>query len=125
MSDRQNVTLALGTNHCRERNMSIAKERLSALLSAVHFTRTVLTEPIDIGSRETFANAIAIGETELEYQDLRQRLKAIEREAGRTAESKAQGIIPLDIDILKYGTARYKPEDWLRPYNISLLKELQ
>lgn len=119
------MILSLGSNHCRERNMAIAKARLSALLGDVRFTRTVLTEPVGIGSRETFANAIATGETDLEYQDLRQALKDIEREAGRTADSKAHGIIPLDIDILKYGTARYKPVDWLRPYNISLLKELQ
>lgn len=121
----QSVILSLGSNHNREQNMAMAEARLAALLPAVRFTRTLLTEPIGIASRAAFANAVATGETTLSYNDLRRAVKAIEREAGRTAESKAQGIIPLDIDILQYGSTRYKPQDWQRPYNITLLNEIR
>lgn len=120
----QSVILSLGSNHNREQNMAMAEAHLAALLSAVRFTRTLLTEPIGIASRAAFANAVATGETTLSYADLRRAVKAIEREAGRTAEGKALGVIPLDIDILQYGNTRYKPQDWQRQYNITLLSEL-
>ena len=40
----------------------------------------------------------------------------MEENAGRTPESKAQGIVPLDIDVLKWNNDILKPADMERDY---------
>ena len=42
--------------------------------------------------------------------------KQIEQQSGRTPESKNNGIIPLDIDLLQWNDTILKPEDFRRPY---------
>ena len=53
-----------------------------------------------------------------------QILKNIEIECGRTDASKSEGIIPMDIDVLKYGDNTEHVEDWQRDYIKILIKEI-
>ena len=58
-----------------------------------------------------YANALILIETGAEYEELRVTFKQWERNAGRTAESKAQGLIPLDIDIVTWNDHVIKERD--------------
>ena len=58
-----------------------------------------------------YANALILIETSAEYEVLRVTFKQWERNAGRTAESKAQGLIPLDIDIVTWNDHVIKERD--------------
>lgn len=58
-----------------------------------------------------YANALILIETSAEYEELRVTFKQWERNAGRTAESKAQGLIPLDIDIVTWNDHVIKERD--------------
>ena len=48
----------------------------------------------------------------------------MERQAGRTPESKQLGIIPLDIDILTYDNQVIKAEDLRKKYVQLILRSL-
>lgn len=58
-----------------------------------------------------YANALILIETEAEYDELRATFKQWEAQAGRTPESKAQGIIPLDVDIITWNDKVIKERD--------------
>ena len=58
-----------------------------------------------------YANALLLIETSAEYEELRATFKEWERNAGRTPESKAQGVIPLDIDIVVWTDQVIKERD--------------
>ena len=58
-----------------------------------------------------YANALILIETETEYDELRATFKQWEAQAGRTPESKAQGIIPLDVDIITWNDKVIKERD--------------
>lgn len=117
------VVLSLGTN-TNYANIQIAEERLNSLFSAVRVSRMVVSPAVNSpGEIPDFANAVMVGETSVAYEDFRDSVKAIECELGRRRESE-YGRVEIDIDILEYGEKTYKVNDWDRPYNVLLLKEL-
>ena len=52
--------------------------------------------------------------TPLTASQVRECLKKIERDHGRTPDDKARGIVKIDIDLLCYDGEVLKPQDWLR-----------
>jgi 2-amino-4-hydroxy-6-hydroxymethyldihydropteridine diphosphokinase len=60
------------------------------------------TDPVGVVDQPAFLNAVCRGRTALEPQALLDRVKEIERAAGRRAGPR-WGPRPLDIDILLYG----------------------
>lgn len=58
-----------------------------------------------------YANALLIIETENDYATLHRTFKEREQRAGRTAQSKIDGIVPLDIDIVKWNDKILKERD--------------
>lgn len=118
------VVLSIGTN-TDHKNIEIAEERLYSLFSAVRVSRTIVSPAVDNpGEVPDYANVVILAETSLEYEELYSQVKTIEREMGRIRE-RENGAVVIDIDILKYDTRRYKPNDWKRPYNVILLSELE
>ena len=91
----QKVIMALGTNTGQNANISLALNRLGNIIT-------------DMKCSEC----------------LREILKNIEIECGRTDASKSEGIIPMDIDVLKYGDNTEHVEDWQRDYIKILIKEI-
>lgn len=118
------VILALASNSHYEENIAMAENRIRPFFSAIVFSRGMMTEPIGGVSQSMYCNVVGKGSTDLTYQQLRNAIKEIERSMGRSAESTSEGIIPIDIDILQYDTEKFKPQDWTRQYNITLLKEI-
>ena len=63
-----------------------------------------------------YANALVMIETHAEYEELRATFKQWETHAGRTPESKAKGLIPLDIDIVTWNERIIKERDMAFEY---------
>lgn len=94
------------------------KQRLTDTIDAIaRIAKIVANTPIyetpAEGSTATlpYANALILIETEAEYDELRATFKQWEAQAGRTPESKAQGNIPLDIDIVTWNDKVIKERD--------------
>ena len=121
------IILSLGSNNNPEENIQKAEERLRSLFPAIRFSRTMMNEPYGehANALPYFGNAVAVGAVSVPLPVLRTMAKALETHLGRSSERKHEGIIDIDIDILQYDTLRLKPDDWQRPYNIQLLKEME
>jgi 2-amino-4-hydroxy-6-hydroxymethyldihydropteridine diphosphokinase len=65
-------------------------------------SRIYKTEPVDFTEQDWFVNSVIRIETRLEPLELLDRLQAIQREAGRTADSVRFGPRVLDLDLLLY-----------------------
>jgi 2-amino-4-hydroxy-6-hydroxymethyldihydropteridine diphosphokinase len=65
-------------------------------------SRTYATEPVDFAEQDWFINCVIRVETPLAPSKLLDRLQAIQREAGRTAETVRFGPRVLDLDLLLY-----------------------
>ena len=65
-------------------------------------------------SPRMFYNQVACFTTPLTASQVRECLKKIERDHGRTPDDKARGIVKIDIDLLCYDGEVLKPQDWLR-----------
>lgn len=63
-----------------------------------------------------YYNAVAEGETPLGFDDLNNRLKKFELDCGRDAESRATGIVPIDLDIVVFNGAVVRPTEFEREY---------
>lgn len=72
-----------------------------------------------------YVNSVARGNTSLSADDIRQALKEYERNMGRTPEAKAQGIVPIDLDLLSYGDIILKSKDLQQEYVLRGLRELE
>ena len=99
-------------------NTTDKKQRLADTIVAIAQiafieAQTPIYETAAEGSVATlpYANALVLIETSAEYEELRATFKQWERNAGRTAESKAQGLIPLDIDIVTWNDHVIKEHD--------------
>ena len=92
--------LSLGSN-CGDRSgmISDALEKLGGICRILR--QTVIYESPDcLGNGSKYMNAIAEIETILDLPTLNLRLKDLEKEAGRTKETRALGLVPLDMDIV-------------------------
>ncbi|MBQ6938610.1 MAG: 2-amino-4-hydroxy-6-hydroxymethyldihydropteridine diphosphokinase [Muribaculaceae bacterium] len=94
------------------------KERLALTIDAIAQiarieAQTPIYETPAEGSIATkpYANALVVIETHAKYDELRATFKQWEIDAGRTPESKAQGIIPLDVDIITWNDKVIKERD--------------
>lgn len=65
-------------------------------------SRTYTTEPVDFTEQDWFINCVIRVETGLGPYELLDRLQAIQREAGRSAETVRFGPRVLDLDLLLY-----------------------
>ena len=95
------VFLGLGSNVERESHLLAGLEALEALLPGLRCSPVFESEAVGIKSGPFF-NLVAAAQTELSLAELDHQLKRIEAENGRYAAQR-KGL-PLDIDILLYGS---------------------
>ena len=76
----------------------------------------VITAPLRLHRSCMFSNQVACFHSDLCPEDVRIRLKNIEREAGRCPEDKPLEVVKLDVDLLMCEDCVLKPEDWKRAY---------
>ena len=116
--------LCIGTNYYRTANMAYARKDLEKHFPNIRFSKEMETEAIGSRFLSPFSNQVAIFTTAQDREQVRGILKLIERDNGRLPEDKAQGVVKLDIDLLKFDDEVLKPADLTLPYVQAGLKEL-
>ena len=115
------VILALGSNTNQKENISKAKQELTKLLPGIVFSEDMWTEPIGMVS-DKFLNCMARATTTTPLATLRQEIKEIELTMG--SKDHVTDTVKIDIDLLQYGSQRYKEEDWKRDYVAQLKNKI-
>lgn len=103
MAEINNVVwLSLGSN------FEDGKIRISRVLNKLyqcsdefHYSSIYRTQEIN-NPDKYYYNCVASMETNLKYDELNMFFKNLEKEEGRTAESKMKGQVEVDIDIVVY-----------------------
>lgn len=110
---KMKITISLGSNTEQEQHIEEAIERLKTVFSDITFTQPQWTEPIGVVS-DRYLNCLANFTTSLSLQQLVQQLKNIETAMGDTHENHKQGIVLIDLDVIKYGDKEVKKIAWLQ-----------
>lgn len=111
MNDKHRCIVCLGSNAEPEKNIAEATRKLSAQFPDIRWGDTVRTEAEGGVSVGCYLNKAAELRTAMGKDELTAVLKLLEREQGRTPESKHIGIVPIDIDLLVYDGTWLKPKD--------------
>jgi 2-amino-4-hydroxy-6-hydroxymethyldihydropteridine diphosphokinase len=117
------VIISLASNEHHEENMAKAREQLTQLLTSVHFTSAIFTEPVGSLRNEPYLNQLCQGTTALGEGLLCEVLKETEKRLGRTKNE--DGIVSIDLDLLQYDNRRHHLRDWSRNYVKALIGELK
>jgi 2-amino-4-hydroxy-6-hydroxymethyldihydropteridine diphosphokinase len=98
------VAIALGSNlGDRRRHLQFALERLEAHLSRLRVSSIRETEPFGVPAPQPpYLNAVLVGETTLDPEELLAELMRIERARGRQRPS-ARAPRTLDLDLVLFG----------------------
>ncbi len=110
---KMKITISLGSNTEQEQHIEEAIERLKTVFSDITFTQPQWTEPVGVVS-DRYLNCLANFTTSLSLQQLVQQLKNIETAMGDTHENHKQGIVLIDLDVIKYGDKEVKKIAWLQ-----------
>lgn len=116
--------LCIGSNIDRETHMKAAREALTSAFPNIRWGIEMETKAIGSGFLSPFSNQVASFETSLSAEEVRTILKQIERDNGRLPEDKAQGIVKLDIDLLKFDDCVLKPKDLEKDFVVEGIKFL-
>ena len=106
--------IGLGSNERTAARLLAAQSDLRMSFPGIMFSRLVQTAPVGFDSPRMFYNQVACFTTPLTASQVRECLKKIERDHGRTPDDKARGIVKIDIDLLCYDGEVLKPQDWQR-----------
>lgn len=116
------VIISLASNENQEANMAKAREQLAQLLTEVHFTSAIWTEPVNCHSKTPYLNQLCLGTTAFGEGLLCEVLKETEKRLGRTHNE--DGIVAIDLDLLQYDNRKHHLRDWERNYVKDLVWEL-
>ena len=116
--------LCIGSNIDRGPHMKAAREALTSAFPNIRWGIEMETEAIGSGFPSPFSNQVALFDTSLSAEEVRTILKQIERDNGRLPEDKAQGIVKLDIDLLKFDDYVLKPKDLEKDFVMEGIKFL-
>ena len=94
------VLVMLGSNVNVEYNIDLAKRNLSDFFRIVDSSSLIFSMPVGNHYKSPFANNALKLTTHLRKNEIVTLFKSIEIKMGRTAESKQNGIIPIDIDLI-------------------------
>jgi len=92
--------IMLGSNTNAKRNMEHTFRKLLVFFEIINKSVQVDTEPVGADSVPDFNNIALKISTNKPREETVAIFKQIEREAGRRADSKLTGIIPIDIDLI-------------------------
>lgn len=116
--------ICIGSNYCKERNLLLAREQLTAIFPSIKYGDELETTPENMTNPALFLNQVARFSSSLPMDEVSPTLKELEKLAGRTPESKQKQEIPLDIDILMYNDTVIRPEDMKKDYVIQGIQSL-
>ena len=123
MTQKQHqIIISIASNENQEANVQAARVQLTQLLSEVHFTSAIWTEPINSIRQEPYLNQLCKATTAFGMNLLNEVLKETEKRLGRTHNE--DGIVTIDLDLLQYDNEQFHLKDWSRNYVKDLIKEL-
>lgn len=117
------VIISLGSNENQEENLTKAREQLTQLMTEVHFTSAIWTEPINSSRKEPYLNQLCKGTTAFSEGLLCEVLKETEKRIGRIKNE--DGIVVIDLDLLEYDGQWHHLRDWSRDYVKRLIGEIE
>ena len=108
--------ISIGSNSA-DRDIQLAKaiDWLSSIAKSIKASSVYCTESINHVDNE-YMNAVAVCESEHSHNDLNDMLKQYEINCGRCKESKLNGVIPIDLDIVIANDIILRPVDYNREY---------
>lgn len=122
MKDEHTCLLCLGSNSKGIYHLKKAEVTLNQLLPRIYWGEIIETkaegEATDLAP---YQNRLALLHTSLRIDELKELFKQIEKANGRVKNSKNNGIIPLDIDLIAYDSHVLKPKDIEKEYMKRLL----
>lgn len=80
------------------------------------YVSEIYETPAENGKDASYLNAVLVATTEKEIDDVNAMIKQWECSCGRTAMSKLEGIIPIDIDIVTWNEDVVRPKDFVKTY---------
>ena len=116
------VIISLASNENQEANLAKARELLTQLMTEVHFTSAIWTEPVNSSRKEPYLNQLCKGTTAFGEGLLCEVLKETEKRIGRIKNE--DGIVVIDLDLLQFDGQKHHLRDWNRDYVKNLLNEL-
>ena len=103
-------TLSIGSNYGdRVAMILVALKKLRDV--STYFLASALYETAAIGGGEPYMNCVVRIECGMDVASLNYLCKCIELEAGRDAEARIKGLVPVDVDIVIAGTEIIRPRD--------------
>ncbi len=105
------VIIGLGSNHDGEKNIAAAIELLRERFPLIRISSPKYTEPEGMDGSELFLNCMAVVLTPEAPDALTAIFKQMEKTLGRTLQGKQAGVVPIDIDLLRWNDLVLKPGD--------------
>ena len=103
------IVISLGSNIDREAKIRFALVCLERQFPDIEISRIFETRPVGFDGPDFF-NLVAGFVSDQSYEEVREILKDIEKQAGREAGAKSYGSRVLDIDILLFGDQVLQPD---------------
>ena len=96
--------IMLGSNSNAKLNLEIAKVKLSLYFKLENQSSLLVTKPVGENYYTDFNNLALRIFTVLTLEETTSIFKSIEKELGRTNDSKKSGQIPIDIDLIAWNS---------------------
>ena len=97
---------------------------LTSMVEEAKFSFVYETEAVGTLPQPNYNNCVGVISTTRPFEEMKQVLKDMEREAGRLPEHKAEGKVIIDIDIVVWNNEVIKPTDLTRTYMTIGMEEL-
>jgi GTP cyclohydrolase IV len=116
LQSRTPVAIGLGSNlGDRQANVAAALQKLRAIVDVQRISSAYMTKPVGFVDQPDFLNLACTATTDLLPRELRDALRKIERQVGRTG-SVPLGPRAIDLDLLLYGSDTIDDEDLTVPH---------
>ena len=97
---------------------------LSEIATESRFSSVYETEAVGSLPQPNYHNCVGVLCTSQPFEELKQKFKEMECEAGRLPEHKTEGKVIIDIDIVVWNNEVIKPTDLTRTYMTIGMEEL-
>lgn len=116
--------LSIGSNSSdRYEKMSMTIERLNSLLNIEAASSVYETLPWG-GGDKLYINCVMAGTTSMDMECLIEMTKELEKQCGRDEETKKQGIVPIDLDIVIWNDTVLRPKELSRDYFVTGYRQI-
>ena len=118
------VFISLGSNLDAKKNMRLVKTHLDSYFSVTY--SSIYESPAEGFEGENFLNMVCKFESKISPYEIRDILKSIEKEMGRTLNQKGMSNRVIDLDLILYGDLVIKdaelelPSSDIQDYNFVL-----